>query len=366
MSDFGQKKTIGRGESCDYVIIDPENRVSRRHVELTFTAGIYQIMDLGSTNGTFINERKIEPRRLYKVLASDKVTLSKDYFLDIKDVFSNYDPEQTRVFTDKSTNDLNDRTRVSIKQGDRAVVFESDRTRLEDLSNLDRTGFVTIGRSVENTIAINKQNISKRHCGIRLLTPYILELEDFGSTNGTFADGQKIKPNIKIQYASSVKISLGNDTLLDLKKIFPGIQFVNFTPNTSSNPRTNNFGTQDGIITKKEKSDFYELEAVWKEHVERQSKIANSGMGFSIGGSLAGAAAAALIGGPFSIALSIGGGLLGRYLGQQESNLLKSDTNYEEMFLQVYSCPRCKESFQKKPWITIRDCFKCKLKFRES
>jgi ATP adenylyltransferase/5',5'''-P-1,P-4-tetraphosphate phosphorylase II len=46
------------------------------------------------------------------------------------------------------------------------------------------------------------------------------------------------------------------------------------------------------------------------------------------------------------------------------SNEIRKDATFEDQFLQMYACPRCNESFQKKPWITIRDCFKCKTKYR--
>ena len=37
---------------------DPEAKVSRRHARITFSDGKYQLEDLGSTNGTFINRGK--------------------------------------------------------------------------------------------------------------------------------------------------------------------------------------------------------------------------------------------------------------------------------------------------------------------
>ena len=83
-----------------------------------------------------------------------------------------------------------------------------------------------------------------------------------------------------------------------------------------------------------------------------------------IGGALVGAVLGAVTGGIGGVLLSGGGGVLGKYLGQQKSSKIRQDLNYETAFLETYCCPRCKESFQKKPWITIRDCFKCKLKFR--
>lgn len=56
--------TIGRDPMADIVFNDPE--VSRQHVRLSRTPDGYQIVDLGSTNGTFINGVKLEgePRPL--------------------------------------------------------------------------------------------------------------------------------------------------------------------------------------------------------------------------------------------------------------------------------------------------------------
>jgi predicted component of type VI protein secretion system len=49
--------TIGR-EGCDVVLPDPE--VSRRHAALRMTDSGPAVEDFGSTNGTFVNERRVE------------------------------------------------------------------------------------------------------------------------------------------------------------------------------------------------------------------------------------------------------------------------------------------------------------------
>lgn len=48
---------IGRDPMADIVISDPE--VSRQHVRLTRSEDGYQIQDLGSTNGTFVNGQRL-------------------------------------------------------------------------------------------------------------------------------------------------------------------------------------------------------------------------------------------------------------------------------------------------------------------
>jgi hypothetical protein len=49
--------TIGRDAKCDVAINDPS--VSRRHAQLTFEAGAYDLEDLASSNGTFIGGERV-------------------------------------------------------------------------------------------------------------------------------------------------------------------------------------------------------------------------------------------------------------------------------------------------------------------
>src|SRR5262245_38113296 len=48
---------VGRGEDCDIVINDQS--VSRRHARISPRPGGYNIIDLQSTNGTFVNDRAV-------------------------------------------------------------------------------------------------------------------------------------------------------------------------------------------------------------------------------------------------------------------------------------------------------------------
>jgi pSer/pThr/pTyr-binding forkhead associated (FHA) protein len=54
---IGGALTLGRDELADIVIVDPE--VSRQHLQLMETDTGYRLQDLGSTNGTFVNGRRL-------------------------------------------------------------------------------------------------------------------------------------------------------------------------------------------------------------------------------------------------------------------------------------------------------------------
>jgi len=48
--------TVGRG-GCDHELVDPD--VSRRHAAFRQADARLAVEDLGSTNGTFVNERRV-------------------------------------------------------------------------------------------------------------------------------------------------------------------------------------------------------------------------------------------------------------------------------------------------------------------
>ncbi|HEX4608748.1 MAG TPA: GGDEF domain-containing protein [Urbifossiella sp.] len=49
---------VGRGDDCDVRITD--NSVSRRHARIDHVQDGYHVSDLGSTNGTFVNDRQLD------------------------------------------------------------------------------------------------------------------------------------------------------------------------------------------------------------------------------------------------------------------------------------------------------------------
>src|SRR4051812_36810646 len=66
---------VGRAPTCDVPVFDPTT--SRRHAELSLVAGGVEILDLGSSNGTFVNGDRVT-----KVTArgGDVVTFGKVVF----------------------------------------------------------------------------------------------------------------------------------------------------------------------------------------------------------------------------------------------------------------------------------------------
>jgi pSer/pThr/pTyr-binding forkhead associated (FHA) protein len=361
------ERTIGRLNECDIVILDPENRVSRKHAMIKTDQGKVFIKDVGSLNGTYVNGQKISLNQYVLLNNQDTVTLSTSYVFDFK-LHTSLPAHDSTMILDQKKSGQNESTvifepnRVTVKNATKTISFDPEKTAISDLSDLDNTPFKTLGRNKSTDFVVDDGNVSREHCRIRLLTPQIIEIEDLGSANGTFADGNKLIPNRKYKFNSSVSLTLAKSHSVDLKKIFPTIQIVPKSQSNIAQHSQNNNSNHNRPITKEEEAEFQELQEVWEEFSNRMKKANQLNSGFGIGSQALGLAAMSFIPGGFI--LSAGIGMLGRYIGQQKSNEIRDDLSYENMFLEVYCCPRCKESFQKKPWITIRDCFKCKLIFR--
>lgn len=66
---------IGRSADNDIPLPDNEKRVSSKHARLDRQGTSIQITDLGSTNGTFVNGRKLEPNSGVDLKDGDKITI---------------------------------------------------------------------------------------------------------------------------------------------------------------------------------------------------------------------------------------------------------------------------------------------------
>lgn len=67
---------IGRGSWCDLVI--PGDTVSRRHAELFFREGSWVLVDLDSTNGTYVNGARVHRTQL---LPGDRLAFGRERLL---------------------------------------------------------------------------------------------------------------------------------------------------------------------------------------------------------------------------------------------------------------------------------------------
>jgi hypothetical protein len=75
--------TLGRAESSDIQVDDI--KASRLHAEIRLSGQGLEIIDLGSTNGTYVNGKRIPAHEPYALQAGDKITIGKIKFLVAND-----------------------------------------------------------------------------------------------------------------------------------------------------------------------------------------------------------------------------------------------------------------------------------------
>ncbi|MDO4878544.1 MAG: FHA domain-containing protein [Neisseria sp.] len=158
----GRDMVLGRGRGADIVLNHPQ--VSGRHIRLKFDGGSLEAEDLGSTNGSFVNDQPIGRAVLQ---AGDILQLTRDQSV----------------------------ARFRVQTPPAARPSPAARSaRLEPLSDglpaisLSAGQVLGIGRTAGNDIVIARPAVSGRHCRIGLDADGSLWVEDLNSTNGTFVD----------------------------------------------------------------------------------------------------------------------------------------------------------------------------------
>ena len=100
---IGKRYKIGR-KDCDINIEHP--LISREHLELIFyTNNLINVRDLGSRNGTYINNAKVNPYQEIKFSSKDKLSLGD---LNNKIIFLENQETNKSIFEEKLFNENND------------------------------------------------------------------------------------------------------------------------------------------------------------------------------------------------------------------------------------------------------------------
>jgi len=170
----GATASIGRLADNDICI--PERRVSRQHAVIAFQDGVFVIKDLGSANGTFINDSQERITEPFPLMDGDQVRL----YVPIMTFSATATPEEQEIARTTgrmiipSTHQQPPRLKVTAGPNEGAeYVLVND--------------VITIGRATNNAtweVALQDESVSRPHCRIQK-TPNGWTVTDLGSANRT-------------------------------------------------------------------------------------------------------------------------------------------------------------------------------------
>lgn len=187
--------TIGRAQDNDIVINNLA--LSRRHAQVEFKSGRFEVVDLQSQNGVYVNQERVRsPRSLDD---RDSITLGTYQF-----VFRSSEESEPEV---RAVKPAKTRPRPETTQpGDdvdppaAAEAAEPEHVPLLVLKYNDvelqrfpiRGESCLVGRAKECDVQIPERRLSRKHCEIRNLGGRF-QVNDLGSQNGTYVNRKRIR-----------------------------------------------------------------------------------------------------------------------------------------------------------------------------
>jgi len=155
---------IGRSHNSDIIL--PSDNVSRRHARLYTADGRCYVEDLNSSNGVFVNGRRIH--EVYQIQRSAQVKIG-DYYLHIE----------------SDTESVTDEDRTFCRLIGRNLAFANQVFRVQRKVSL-------VGRGKDCTVTIIDPSVSRIHGKLTVERSGSLTLEDLKSSNGTFVNDDRI------------------------------------------------------------------------------------------------------------------------------------------------------------------------------
>ena len=218
--------SIGRDAGCDVVVPSPE--VSRKHAELMAGPSGYTVTDL-STNGVFVNGERVTRART--LARGDVLRLGTEEFRFYADVAAT--PQAMPVAvpaavpTDSPVAAPAAPTPASVVAPVASPIPADNRPALATLELMNegplkgkkfdiRVPLTHVGRGAHNDIVLTDDTVSDSHAKIQKREGgwYLV---DMGSSNGTYAGGQRITGEALLNGQSSIRFGAIRATFTPVK-----------------------------------------------------------------------------------------------------------------------------------------------------
>jgi pSer/pThr/pTyr-binding forkhead associated (FHA) protein len=215
----GSSLVFGRDATCDIVVAGKD--VSRRHAEIVQTPKGYLLVD-SSTNGTWVNDGRVEGQRL--LTRADVIKIGEESFRFYADMASPQNPspgpaasassavspppprtqDSAPAVGDRLKNTVHDVPAGARPSGAVLGNFLVRAGALKGQRLIVKTPVVNIGRADYNDLVVPDESVSTTHAKLQRREG-VWVLVDLDSTNGTFVDGERIKGEAPLAPGANVR-----------------------------------------------------------------------------------------------------------------------------------------------------------------
>ena len=179
---------IGRSRHADNdLFIEKDGMVSKSHARIVQENGAFRIVDMDSTNGVWVNGERVTSRVLK---TGDVIRLGGT----------------TMIFSDSTARDLPRQAmegNASVRP--RLMIRRSD-TFVEEFRLPSET---IIGRALTSDIRFEDGSVSQKHARVFSSDGTIFFIDDLGSADGTFVNGQLVSANSPVKLNPGDAIQIG-------------------------------------------------------------------------------------------------------------------------------------------------------------
>jgi len=191
-----------------------DSAVSGQHVRIVRQGEQFVLHDLGSRNGTHLNEERLQPNSTKLLRAGDVIRI-----VHYKIKFDS----GVGVYSSQTTENTAQLALSMVKQMIGGIEQEEDPPTLYITSGVqegqtfpltDAYDEITIGRSPDCSLVLNDENMSRKHGIVRRDWSTGVTIKDPGSRNGILLNGKRIERGKEVVLNDRDEITMGTSVLI--------------------------------------------------------------------------------------------------------------------------------------------------------
>jgi pSer/pThr/pTyr-binding forkhead associated (FHA) protein len=219
---------LGRSDPLNHIFPEvdlseddgPPYGVSRRHAKIFKRGAAVLIEDLGSLNGTLLNNRRLMPHMPEPLAHGDTLELGR---LVIQVLFDDEDeiekPQEITLQARRAY--LNQRVEDLFELYEGGLCYlewippggtgepKSITRLIGEMLPLPHLGATLIGRYPDTALQLSSRKVSGHHCRV-FYADFQFFIEDLGSTNGTYLSKTKLAPHVRQELQHGDRIRVGD------------------------------------------------------------------------------------------------------------------------------------------------------------